>query len=161
MHCNDRTIAQSAFRNVAVLALSLLCACGKSSTAPSPADSPPVAGKWLGSIVAPGIADGTVSLVLIPLTGPAALPNSFRGTYEIEFQDAAFNARGGVSALFDPSKGNTLLTTFDPAPVPCPGAPGGVKQEPRVAVLTIVGNRAEGRYLTGSCPFGTITLVRQ
>jgi hypothetical protein len=66
-----------------------------------------------------------------------------------------------VSALFDPSRGNTLLVTFDPALVPCPGAPGGVKQEPRVAVLTIVGNRAEGRYLTGSCPFGTMALVRQ
>lgn len=113
--------------------------------------------------MAPGIADGTVSLALIALTGPAALPNRFRGTYEIEFQDqdAAFNAGGGVSALFDPSRGHTLLATFDPAPVPCPGAPGGVKQEPRVAVLTIVGNRAEGRYLTGSCPFGTMALVRQ
>lgn len=79
----------------------------------------------------------------------------------MEFQDAAFSARGGVSALFDPGNDAALLMTFDPAPVPCPGAPGGIKREPRVAVLTIAGNRAEGRYLTGSCPFGTIALVRQ
>ncbi len=145
-----------------VLAISLLlCACGKSPAAPSPAGSPSVAGKWIGSITAPGIADGTMSVVLTAHMGPPALPGSFRGTYEIEFQDAAFSAAGRVSALFDPSKGNTLLMTFDSAPVPCPGAPGGVKEEPRVAVLTIAGNRAEGRYLTGSCPFGTMALVRQ
>lgn len=100
-------------------------------------------------------------LVLVARTGAAALPRSFSGTYEMEFQDAAFNARGRVSALFDASNDRMLLMTFDPAPVPCPGAPGGVKQEPRVAVLTIAGNRAEGRYFTGSCPFGTLVLVRQ
>ncbi len=166
MRFDGRTAISPRARGVVLfmLAVLLTAACSRPTTSPSsappPVNSPPsLVGPWSGTITTPGIADGTVVVVIsaqiqVPL--PAA-----RGTYEIVFPDPMFGARGGVTVDFDPTNSSRLLIVFDPAPVPCPGASGGVKLETRTAVMTLTGNRASGSYLTGSCPFGTITLIRQ
>lgn len=124
------------------------------------AEPPSLIGTWSGTIYTPGTADGVV-LVTITDQSTEVLPTA-RGTYDMRFPDPTFNATGGVLVSFDAANFNTLFVTFDRALIPCPREPGGTRLEVRVGVLTLVGNRATGTYLTsGACPFGTMTLARQ
>lgn len=124
------------------------------------AEPPSLIGTWSGTISTPGTADG-VLLVTITDQSTDVFPTA-RGTYDMRFPDPTFNANGGVLVSFDAANFTTLFVTFDRALIPCPREPGGTRLEVRVGVLTLVGNRATGTYLTsGACPFGTMTLTRR
>ncbi len=141
-----------------------------SSTTPTGAGSPsnpqigptsPLVGTWKGTISSAVIATGSLTVTFDLQAGTAEFP-LLAGSYEAVFPDAAFSAKGNLSAGLDRPGGTNLGMFFDSAPVPCPGQVNGAAQVARTAVVTLLSNsRARGDYLAGSCPGGTIDLTKQ
>ena len=89
--------------------------------------------------------------------------NSFpllSGTWSLSFADAAFSARGLVTANFNAER-TILVLFFDRGPVPCPAEPGGLAQRGIVASMTVSQTRMHGTYVAGGCPGGSMDLRRE
>ena len=152
---------------LAIVIASFAAAC--SSTTPTGTGSPsnpqigptsPLVGTWKGTISSAVIATGSLTVTFNLQAGTAEFP-LLAGSYEVVFPDAAFSARGNLSAGLDRPGGTNLGMFFDSAAVPCPGQVNGTAQVARTAVVTLSNSRARGDYLAGSCPGGTIDLAKQ
>jgi len=164
--------ADSGLRPVAAVGLAIafaLAAAACSSTTPTGTGSPsnpqigpssPLLGTWKGTISSAVIATGSLAVTFDLQAGTAEFP-LLAGSYEAVFPDAAFNAKGTLSAGLDRPGGTNLGMFFDSAPVPCPGRVNGAAQVARTAVVALANSRAHGDYLAGSCPGGTIDLTKQ
>ncbi len=124
-----------------------------------PDPSSPYLGTWTGTIISELLGPGTIDMVIDSQIGSASFP-LLSGTWSLSFPDAAFSARGVMTANLNAER-TMLVLFFDRGPVPCPGEPGGGAQKGMLASMTVSRSRMHGTYLAGSCPGGSMDLSRQ
>ncbi len=128
-----------------------------SSFMPDP--SSPYLGRWAGTIISDLLGPGTIDIVIDSQIGSDSFP-LLSGTWSLSFADAAFSARGVMTANLNAER-TMLVLFFDRGPVPCPAEPWGVAEKGMFASMTVTRGRMHGSYIAGSCPGGSMDLSRQ
>ncbi len=139
--------------------LALPSCSGKPGSSFAPDSTSPYLGTWTGAIVSDVIGSGSIAIVIDSQIGSDSVP-LLSGTWTVSFADAAFSARGLMTANLNAER-TVLVLFFDRGPVPCPGEPGGIAQKGMFASMTVSHSRMHGTYIAGGCPGGSMDLSRE